>query len=286
MPLPLLPNENVYIDHKILYNYSMPAMQAATDHYNIGFIVSGDRRWISNECIRTGHSGDIGIAKPGVYHRNCSISDTPYERYVLKIRTEIFKPVIDIIGNETLNSLCTNYLHFSKNSQKTLYNMCEEMLNEYNKKTPASQLILQGMVYKFFFYIYDNHIKSSTDNPIYYLNSFDPRIQEALVFAERNLKNGASIESTAHYVSLSTSHFSRLFKKVTGTSYSDYINEIRIEHAKIMLELGKYSIDEIAEAIGLSSGNYLCTVFKKKYNITPSQYKKQLSNSNIHTILL
>ena len=153
MPLPLLPDENVYIDHKILYNYSMPAMQSASDHYNIGFIVSGDRRWISRDIIRTGHAGDIGIARPGVYHRNCSMSDTPYERYVLKVRSEIFQPVIDIIGEETMNSLCSSYLHYSQESQNTIREMYEDMLAEYNKKTPASQLILQGMVYKFFFYI-------------------------------------------------------------------------------------------------------------------------------------
>ena len=66
MPLPLKPDENVYVDHQIKYNYSMPAMQAAFDHYNIGFIVSGDRRWISRETIRSCHAGDVGISKPYV----------------------------------------------------------------------------------------------------------------------------------------------------------------------------------------------------------------------------
>ena len=124
MPLPLLPHENVYIDYKVLFNYSMPAMQAATDHYNIGFIVSGDRRWLSKDCVRTGHSGDIGITKPRVYHRNCSMSDTPYDRYVLKIRTGIFQPVIDIIGQDNMNVLCSEYLHFTQEAQNFILEMC------------------------------------------------------------------------------------------------------------------------------------------------------------------
>lgn len=274
MPLPLLPDENVYIDHKILYNYSMPAMQSASDHYNIGFIVSGDRRWISRDIIRTGHAGDIGIAKPGVYHRNCSMSDTPYERYVLKVRSKIFQPVIDIIGEETMNSLCSSYLHYSQESQNTIREMYEDMLAEYNKKTPASQLILQGMVYKFFFYICDNRIPGEEDRDIHHLNAFDTRIQEALIYVENNLAEGPSIEDTSAHVSLSPSHFSRLFKNVTGTSYSDYVSEVRLEHAMIMLELGEKTISDIAEAIGLSSGNYLCALFKKKYGITPSEFRK------------
>ena len=44
MPLPLKPGENIYIDHKIKEaSYAMPAMQAAHDHYTIGYMVSGDR---------------------------------------------------------------------------------------------------------------------------------------------------------------------------------------------------------------------------------------------------
>lgn len=42
MPLPLKPGENIYIDHKIKEaSYAMPAMQAAHDHYTIGYMVSG-----------------------------------------------------------------------------------------------------------------------------------------------------------------------------------------------------------------------------------------------------
>ena len=50
MPLPLKPGENIYIDHKIKEaSYAMPAMQAAHDHYTIGYMVSGDRRWIATD---------------------------------------------------------------------------------------------------------------------------------------------------------------------------------------------------------------------------------------------
>ena len=118
MPLPLKPGENIYIDHKIKEaSYAMPAMQAAHDHYTIGYMVSGDRIWIATDNIRVCHAGDFGIAKPEVYHRNCPISDVPYDRYVIKVRTEVFEPIIKIIGHTQLDILCRNYLHFTKASQ-------------------------------------------------------------------------------------------------------------------------------------------------------------------------
>ena len=107
MPLPLKPGENIYIDHKIKEaSYAMPAMQAAHDHYTIGYMVSGDRRWIATDNIRVCHAGDFGIAKPEVYHKNCPISDVPYDRYVIKVRTKVFEPIIEIIGHTQLDILC------------------------------------------------------------------------------------------------------------------------------------------------------------------------------------
>lgn len=277
MPNPLNANENVYIDHKIKDgSYSMPTMQAAFDHYTLGYIVSGDRRYISTETIRTTHAGDCGISKPHVYHRNCSMSDTPYDRYVLKVRCEAFQPIIDVIGQNELDALCSDYLHFSKSAQKVIQSMYEEMLQEYNKNSPYSQLILIGMVYKLFFYMYENHIPSKNDKDIIYINQFDERIQEALIYIEEHLEYNLNMEDIAAYVSLSPSHFSRLFKSVTGSSYTDYLTDVRIQHAQIMLATTNLSIHEIAIRVGLSGGNYLSALFKKRLGISPKEYKKSL----------
>ena len=76
MPIPLSSNEIIHVDHKIKEaSYSMPHMQAASDHYMLGYLVSGDRKWFSYENIKIAHSGDVGISKPNVYHRNCAMSD-------------------------------------------------------------------------------------------------------------------------------------------------------------------------------------------------------------------
>lgn len=279
MPLPLNPGENIYIDHQIKDgNYSMPTMQAAPDHYTMGYIVTGDRRWISTEAIRTTHAGDCGITKPHVYHRNCSMSDVPYERYVLKVREEAFQPILDIIGEDELNIICSNYLHFTKESQQIIQSMYDEMLNEYTKNSPYSQLILQGMVYKLFFYMYENHIPSELDEHTLYMKKFDERIHDSLIYIENHLAYGSSIEEVAAYVSLLPSHFSRLFKNVTGSSYTDYLTDVRLQHAQIMLATSSLSISHIAAKLGLANGNYLCTLFKKRNGISPTEYRKELKN--------
>ena len=62
--------------------------------------------------------------------------------------------------------------------------------------------------------------------------------QKAMIYAENNLEYGASLQNVADFACLSPSHFSRLFKAVTGSSYTEYITAVRLQHAKILLEIG------------------------------------------------
>lgn len=124
--------------------------------------------------------------------------------------------------------------------------------------------------------MYENYIPSESDEHILRLREFDERIHKALTFVEHNLMYGTSIEETAAYVSLSPSHFSRLFKKVTGSSYTDYLTDVRLQHTQILLGIGELSISEIAAKVGISNGNYLCTLFKKRYGITPTGYRNEI----------
>ena len=128
----------------------MPHMQAASDHYMLGYLVSGDRKWFSYENIKIAHSGDVGISKPNVYHRNCAMSDIPYERYIIKFRLEALQPAINLVGQSEFDILCTDYLHFLPESQIKIKSQFEEMYQEYNNNTPYSQLILTGSYINYF----------------------------------------------------------------------------------------------------------------------------------------
>ena len=65
-------------------------------------------------------------------------------------------------------------------------------------------------------------------------------------------------------------------KKITSKSVSDYINEVRIEKAKKLLETSNASISEIVEQTGFSSSNYFYIYFKKTNGVTPNEYKQRI----------
>ena len=72
--------------------------------------------------------------------------------------------------------------------------------------------------------------------------------------------------------------FSQLFKDHAGMSFSEYINDKRMEHAVSMLKNNpNYTIEAIAKSVGMSNAQFYKS-FKKKFGLTPSAFHKNLSN--------
>ncbi|SJT88036.1 L-rhamnose operon regulatory protein rhaS [Clostridioides difficile] len=61
---------------------------------------------------------------------------------------------------------------------------------------------------------------------------------------------------------------------MTGKTTTDYINGIRLEKAVNYLNKGDLNITEIALRCGFDSINYFSRLFKKHYNVSPTQFKK------------
>jgi two-component system response regulator YesN len=85
-----------------------------------------------------------------------------------------------------------------------------------------------------------------------------------------------SLSSLANELGLSEGYLSNLFKKIYKKSFTDYITELRLKKAKILLLTSHLKNYEIAEAVGINDPNYFSTTFKKKYGYSPSQYRKKV----------
>ncbi len=86
-----------------------------------------------------------------------------------------------------------------------------------------------------------------------------------------------SVEDLAQKVGLSRSMLHRKLKKLTGKSASNHITEKRLEHAKNLLENDVATVSEIAFRVGFSDPSYFNKVFKKHFNISPGNVRKNLA---------
>ena len=81
------------------------------------------------------------------------------------------------------------------------------------------------------------------------------------------------VNDISEALNLSRVQVYRKVKAILDCSVTDYIQNVRLEHAKFLLKEGKLSITEIAYRVGYTSPSYFSTAFKAKYKQTPSSWK-------------
>lgn len=95
-----------------------------------------------------------------------------------------------------------------------------------------------------------------------------------------HIKERITVEDLAEYSGLSASYLSRLFKKETGVSVSDYVREKKIEKAQHLLKFCDFSLVEIANYLSFSSQSHFIQLFKDFTGMTPKKYRDLYSSSD------
>ena len=100
-------------------------------------------------------------------------------------------------------------------------------------------------------------------------------VEQVCAYLAANYRQKFSLTEVAARFYLSPYYLSRLFRRVTGQSIVDYLNNRRIESAQKLLETTELSISAIAEQTGFASAAHFRRVFREVTDISPLQYRKK-----------
>jgi two-component system response regulator YesN len=128
-------------------------------------------------------------------------------------------------------------------------------IQEYMQKTASE--IVQGI----------NNVRNMNLNE---------QISQAIDFIKNNYEKDINLEDVAKVVSLSPYYFSKLFKNVTGENFIDYLTRFRMSLAASLLKEGYSNIKGICYRVGYNDPNYFSKLFKRYYQMNPSEYKDSL----------
>ena len=107
-----------------------------------------------------------------------------------------------------------------------------------------------------------------------YEHAYHPAVNKAIKYFYANADTAYTMEDVAKYVGLDVKYFQKIFKKCTGKTPNYYSTEVRLYYAKEKLANSDAPIYDIAQESGYTSVNYFNHVFKKFYNQTPTEYRK------------
>ncbi|MEW6155871.1 MAG: helix-turn-helix domain-containing protein [Verrucomicrobiota bacterium] len=108
------------------------------------------------------------------------------------------------------------------------------------------------------------------------MNAEPPVITKAKAFIQEHQAEDLSLGQVAKAVNTSTFYFCKMFKKITGLNFTDYLSRIRIEKAKNLLLNRNLRISEIAFEVGFQSLTHFNRVFKRIVGQSPTEYRSKL----------
>ena len=221
--------------------------------------------------------GDFCLFRSETVHRTYSIADDEGSYLVIKIEPSI---ILNLVNEEYGISYVLQFMLQRENSkilwaaeelsgseiQLTLTKIHEEYLKngyakEYALKIYASKLLLDILRYE----NADNKDKNTHSDDI----TITKQIYKAMVFINENYANNITVSDCAKYVNMSYSYFSRSFKRITGNSFREYLNRIRINQAEKLLLSTDKSITDICFACGYNDASYFIAQYKLLRGKTP-----------------
>ena len=101
------------------------------------------------------------------------------------------------------------------------------------------------------------------------------RIVDSINYLSENIEENPSIKNLAKLCNVSEVHFRKQFKSCMGMSPVEYRNLIRLDKARLFLEYGETSVQEISDMLGYSTVSHFIKKFRNHYGCSPLQYRKQ-----------
>jgi AraC-like DNA-binding protein len=106
-------------------------------------------------------------------------------------------------------------------------------------------------------------------------NEVNRKIKKSLIYLETNYHENISIAQIAKVSNFSESYFSKLFRQLTGSSFTRYLKDYRLERAAQMLRNSDSRVSDVAFLVGFNNLSYFTRAFKTKYKINPKAYKEK-----------
>jgi AraC-like DNA-binding protein len=241
--------------------------------YELTYIVKGNGYRIVGNTYENYTDGDLVLLGPNLPHTwtGKAIENENFEAIVIQFSKEFIGAFLGFDEAQLIKTLFENSnrgISFEANSKWV--------------ESIKSLTELDGMD-KIMRLISVLHELSQTNYKLIAPNTFhtivskksELRINEVCLFIQKNFNSAISLKQVANQIYLTESNFCKFFKKATGKTYSDYLNEIRInEAARLLLQTDK-TISQISFECGFESLSYFNRVFLKKKSQTPSVFRNE-----------
>lgn len=242
--------------------------------YELTYIIKGRGKRLVGDCIESFREGDLVLIGPQVPHT--WVSEEKRKQHCHAIVLQFPKKFIEALLNmpelDELNKIfkhASRGLKISHTSSSGLLHQMTELVYSNNSKAITGFLNLFQTINK-----QKTKILASASYQPSSLQQTS-RISKVLEYVQQHFTSNISLTKAASVIHLSESAFCKYFKRTMGKTFSDYVNDLKVTHAMMLLLETDKSIQSIAYESGFENISYFNRVFLKKNKCRPSAFRKK-----------
>jgi len=272
-------NDGIYIEKQV----RIPTFTMSYEHFHayceIFYLKSGACIYTVNNIVYHLSAGDIFIVAPGDSHSTKYEGLVPCERVVVYFKFPVIPDYFWGSHQEILNDLNkSGKVILVKKGQQLMESMLNRMLEENNVPDEYSYELLVLLAMELLLCIRRDGIfvYEQLKPP----SQISTDIEDTLRYIAQNYAMPLTLNEVAESINLSPTYLSKKFRKVTGVTFKEYVNYIRIKQASQALLTTDDSITSIALNCGFNSSNYFKDIFRRMNGVSPRTFRKF---SKLHT---
>ena len=222
------------------------------------FVINGSLEFSAKNETATVNSGDLLVINKGeTYNIKYTADKKTDEVHFFIVEFELADKDLSFLKRVNKVKHTDFYIEICKELEKN----CTFFHIVQGGHQIKSKALLYEMIYNLFKENYKQKFSPSEEN-----------LEKAKKYIDANLKEKITLEKLASISGYSVPYFKRAFKKFYKIPPGEYINELKINKAKVMLASKTYTIAEIANECGFSSESYFSHAFKNAVGVSPKQY--------------
>lgn len=241
--------------------------------YELTYILKGNGYRVvgnSHEQFITGDLVLLGSKLPHTWYGK-NEDGSPSEAIVIQFSSAFVEPFLKLNEGQAIKALLAQAAKGIRFESDGLF--VQKLLSLGQTKELESVLVLLSL-------LQDLTTKPATILcPDSYHNviskKFETRINKVCTYIQNHYAESISLKQVSDLVFMSESNFCKFFKKATSTTFSDYLNDLRINEACHLLLSSEDNVSKIAHDCGFESLSYFNRVFLKKKQVTPSGFRNQ-----------
>lgn len=244
-------------------------------HYEIYVQMGGRRCYFLKNSVYEIETGDVVFIAPGLVHKTSNIDKNPHSRLLIEFDEKYLDDLNVFLGGIDIRKkfsqlLSNGYIIFRNEEHKDeILETCRLLVKSDESEDSFDKLKCRlsvgGLILDILSSI-DETNKASEVSSRY-------KISEILNYINDNYNKNLSLKETSEKFYLSYYYLSRLFKEVTGFTFVAYVNIIRVNKAKLLIDETDEKLEAISEIVGFGSQKQFVRVFKTLYGISPSKYR-------------